>query len=296
MDFEKYLQENALLINDQLDQILSEFLNQVKKEKPKLIPFALGLINSCKGGKRIRGILVKLGYELAIIHLGGEKNALHLRGEILRVGAALEILHAAILIHDDVIDQSATRRDQPTLYKALRPEDGRVGGDHYGISQAISIGDIGLYLPIKIISESKFDNDLKIKALSYLSQIIIDTGWGQILDVEFPKKEDRSIDDAKFININKTAKYTISGPLQLGAILGGADKKLIKELGEFGESLGIAFQIRDDILDGELDVSTLDEGIEYTAKAKKMIAQITDDVKMKKLLEDLADYLVERTK
>lgn len=279
MDFKSYLDNSANQVEQVLDQVLSEFLSEVKKDKPKLIPFALGLINSCRGGKRIRGVLVKLGYELVK----------PLDVEILRIGAAVEILHSAILIHDDVIDQSPIRRGQPSLYKAL-------DGNHYGISQAISIGDIGLYLPIKIISESNFDNNLKITALSHLSQTIIDTGWGQILDVEFPAKEGRLEEDAEFINTNKTAKYTVAGPLQLGAILAGAPEKLIRGLGEFGGDLGIAFQIRDDILDAEAADSAQNKALEYAGKAKKIIPEITSDSRMSKLLEQMTEFMVERSK
>lgn len=246
MDFKKYLEEIALLINNQLDQIFADFLNEVKKEKPTLIPFALGLINSCKGGKRIRGMLTKLGYQLT----GGFPNE-----DIFKVAAALEILHSAILIHDDVIDQSPTRRGQPSLYKALRPKDGRVGGDHYGISQAISLGDIGLYLPIQIIADSNFSDEFKNKALSYLSKTIVATGWGEVLDMDMARQAGKAKEENIILLYKlKTAKYTISAPLILGAILAGADEKLISKLGEFGEAAGIAFQIQDDILDITSDI------------------------------------------
>ena len=156
MVFEKYLEENATLINEELDLILSEFLNETKKTNIKLLPFALGLLNSTRGGKRIRGVLLKLGFEIA----SGSPN---LRNDVLRVASALEILHTAFLIHDDIMDKSEERRGQPSLYQALRPKDGRVGGDHLGISQPISVGDIGLYLPIKIITESNFLGEYKKK-------------------------------------------------------------------------------------------------------------------------------------
>lgn len=294
MDFKDYLESSARQINDELDQILSEFLNQIKKEKPKLIPFALGLINSCRGGKRIRGTLVKLGYEIVGggLHLRGEKNALHLGGEITKVGAALEILHSAILIHDDIIDQSPTRRGLPSLYKAL-------GGGHYGISQAIGLGDIGLYLPIQIIADSNFPDEFKNKALSYLSKTIVNTGWGEVLDVDLVNQKGKiPEEDIILLYKLKTAQYTISGPLILGAILAGAEEQLVRALEEFGENAGIAFQIQDDILDGEAQ-SMKDakaKALEYALAAKKVIAKITEDVRMRKLLEEMCDYLVERSK
>lgn len=281
MDFKEYLENSARQINDQLDQIFADFLNEVKKEKPKLIPFALGLINSCKGGKRIRGTLVKLGYEIA----GGFPNE-----DILKIAAALEILHSAILVHDDIIDQSPTRRGQPSLYKVL-------GGDHYGISQAISLGDIGLYLPIQIIAESAFPDEFKNKALSHLSKTIVDTGWGEVLDVDLAAKKGKtSEEDIILLYKLKTAQYTISGPLILGAILAGADEELVREFGEFGENAGIAFQIQDDILDGEAQ-SVKDakaKALKYALAAKKVIPKITKDSKVRKILEEMTEYLIER--
>ena len=125
MDFKNYLEVTAKNIDDELDEVLSNFLNEVKETNIKLLPFALGLLNSCRGGKRIRGVLVKLGYEIASPASGGTRN------DILRIGAAYEILHAGFLIHDDIMDESTKRRGQPSLYQSL-------GGDHQSISQTIN--------------------------------------------------------------------------------------------------------------------------------------------------------------
>lgn len=280
MDFKDYLQTHALQIEEELEKILQEFLNDTKKITPDLLPFALGLINSCKGGKRIRGALTILGYQIA-----GEETS----QEIIKVGAAYEILHAAILIHDDIIDQSSTRRGQASLYKAL-------GGGHYGISQALSLGDIGLYLPLKIITDLSFPDQEKIQALNHLSRTVINTAWGEILDLERNK-------DMILVNQLKTAQYTVCGPLILGAILAGAEEKLIRVLGEFGENLGIAYQIQDDILDGEKEPENREysenmklKALEYTNRGKKLIAQITSDRQMIRSLEQLTDFMIERSK
>lgn len=279
MDFKKYLAVGAHQIDQELDSILSDFLNNIKKTNVKLLPFAQGLLNSNKGGKRIRGVLCILGFELA----SSKRNK-----EIIKISSALEILHSALLIHDDIMDQSLIRRDKPSLYQAL-------GGNHYGISQAISIGDIGFYLPLKIISESGFKADLKIKALSFLSDVVINTGWGQIMDMENGPKEKK---DLEFIRIYKTAKYTIAGPMQFGAILAGARDNLITLLGQFGEKLGIAFQIQDDILDGEISQldSEYNQALKYISEAKKMIPKITDKSETREILEQMTNYLIQRTK
>src|SRR3989344_2138351 len=299
MGFESYLEVNAQKIDEKLEEILSEFLSEVKKTNIKLLPFALGLINSCKGGKRIRGVLVKLGYEIAGSHLGGVMASASLQpatirgeksqsSEILKISAAYEILHTALLIHDDIMDQSPLRRGRPSLYKAL------------GTAQAISVGDIGLYLPIKIISASNFTSEIKIKALNFLAQTVINTGWGQCLDVaqaELTSKESGpTFEVSQFINLYKTAKYTIAGPLILGAILAGMGptSPRLRGIKEFGENLGIAFQIQDDILDKEVvsvDVART-KALEYVSRAKGIIPKITSDKRMVRLLQEMADYLV----
>lgn len=298
MDFKDYLKKNAKAVDECLEDILSNFLKETKKTNPKLLPFAKSFVKSCKGGKRIRGVLVKLGYEMTqTVILSETKDLSQMRvsnklrdslliaqNDILKVAAAYEILHTALLIHDDIIDKSRIRRGQPSLYAFL-------GNNHYGISQAISLGDIGLYLPIKIITETKFTDEVKIKALNYFSQILINTGWGQIMDVEKSK-------DTNFINLYKTAKYTIAGPLQIGAMIAGGKEQLVNNLGIFGDNLGIAFQLQDDILDSEvIDVKkTHVKALEYANRAKKSIREITTDKETRELLEEMIEYLVAREK
>jgi len=261
-------------MDKQLDKILDELRKEVGKISPNLLPLINKFIESCQGGKRLRGKLVILGYEIGQVHLEGAKA--HLRGEILKIAAAYEIMHSAILAHDDIIDQSPTRRGQPSLYKSV------------GMEQAITLADLGFFLAIKIISEAKFPEKAKNEALKLFSQTMVATAIGQMLDIQ-------KGDPATVMKL-KTARYTVAGPLQLGAILGGAREELIGELGEFGESLGVAFQIKDDILDKEANDEDLVNALKYMDKARKIIPKLTNDLKMKKVLNELVDYMVERSK
>lgn len=265
MDFRKYLAVEAKKIDGEVEKLLSDWLKQVKKISPKLLPLAVKFADVCFGGKRIRGVLVKLGYE--IVNQSSEK-------EIYKIGAAIEILHTAILVHDDIIDRSPTRRDKPSLYKSV------------GKSRALTLGDLGFFLGLKIISESKFPEKEKNKALKLLLRVLVDTAFGQIMDIE---KAD-PITTARL----KTAHYTIFGPLSLGALLAGAGANIIKVFEEFGENLGIAFQIKDDILDGES--GSMAQATKYVSLAKKLIPKVTTDKKMAKILFQLAEYLVQRSK
>lgn len=252
MNFDSYLKTNAQKVNQELDKILS-----------KLPPLAKEFVDSCAGGKRIRGVLVNLGYEL------GEGKETK---EIFKVGAALEIMHTAILVHDDIMDKSPFRRGKPSLYKRV------------GIDQAIALADYGFFLSLQIISESNFPEKEKTEALKLFSQVMVDTAIGQIMDL---KKHD-PITVARL----KTAQYTICGPLKIGVTLAGGKQD---QLDKFGSSLGIAFQIRDDILDGEGLDHSLTEAVKYTDQARKVIPNITSDPEMTQLLISMTEFMVERT-
>ena len=264
MDFRSYLNKTAKELDREVEKILNEWLKETEKTDKKLVPLAKAFIKSCQGGKRIRGTLVKLGYDLG----RGQSK------EILKIGAAYEIFHSAILAHDDIIDQSEIRRGNPSLYKKL------------GISQAITLGDLGFFLAVRVISQSNFPAEYKNQATRLFAKTIVDTAVGQLLDIE---KGDPII-TAKL----KTAHYTISGPLQLGAILGGWDptSPRLRGVKEFGENLGIAFQIKDDILDGQSN--RLEEAKKYINSAKKMIPELTKDSKLSNLLEQMGGYLIDR--
>ncbi len=276
MDFEKYLKSIAKKLDLEIEKIFKDQLEEASRTDKKLMPLIFAFSKSCHGGKRIRGALVELGYEIGKQASGVRRQA----SDILKIGAAYEILHGAILVHDDIIDQSLIRRDKPSLYQVL-------GGNHYGISQALSLGDYGFFLSYKIICKANFPDKHKIKALIFFSQAMMNTGWGEMLDLE-------DVDPIIVMKL-KTACYTISGPLQLGAILGEADAKLIRLLGEFGENLGIAYQIRDDILDEEEKSKVTEKTAKmYEDKALKVLPQVAQDPKMSKLLQQMVKYLVER--
>jgi geranylgeranyl diphosphate synthase type I len=233
---------------------------------------------------------VKTGYELVTKHYNKD---------IISVAAAIEIMHTAILIHDDIIDKSPLRRGKETLYKIL-------GNDHFGVSQAISLGDAGFFLAIQILSQSRFPVDRKVLAIQQFVTSMKQTTQGEILDVALSsqKEEGRKKEkDVITIHSLKTAQYTFVSPFQIGAMLGGGKKEMLKNIKEFGENIGIAYQIKDDILGvfGEEDTvgksvySDIAEGkqtllIQYainnaTVEQKKILKQHYG-----KTIEDVAIY------
>lgn len=236
MEFQAFRKSVTLQIEKQLKKLLRDWRSELGKIDTKLLPLVDKFIAGCQGGKMIRGILVVLGNEI------GKQATDHrpqvTEREIYKIAASFEIFHNAILVHDDVIDQSPKRRGQSSLYQAI-------GSGHYGISQAISLGDAGFFLATKIISESNFPAKEKNEALGWFAKTMLDTAAGEMLDI--------AKGDVFSIMKLKTARYSVSGPLILGATLGGwgstsSGKAGLRGIKEFGENLGVAFQIQDDIL------------------------------------------------
>lgn len=233
MDFTGYLKQSAGEVNREIETFFRRWEEEVKKASPKLLPLSNRLTQASEGGKRLRGTLVRLGYEMT----GTAASP-----EIFKPAAAFEIFQTSILAHDDIIDLSPLRRGSPTVYQAL-------GANHYAISQTICLGDIGYFLAVRMIAKSDFPAERKNEALSLFAQAMLETALGQMLDVELPYRQELAEEsDALTVFRLKTARYTVSGPLSLGAILGGADGRLLSRIDEFGENLGVAFQIQDDIL------------------------------------------------
>ena len=233
MNFRKYLKISSEEISQKLEYFFSQWDSYIQKSTPQITHLNHLFIDRVSGGKMIRGALVKLGYELVT----QEPNK-----EILKTSCAFEILHSALLIHDDLIDKSDIRRGKSTIHTIL-------GNNHYGTSQALTLGDMGFFLAIKLIAESNFPADAKNRAISFFSDAVNNTIQGQMLDVEIPhRKTPPRKEDVLTIQKLKSAYYSIVAPLSIGALLGGAKSQLLRDLKEFGENAGIAFQIQDDIL------------------------------------------------
>ena len=236
MIFGDFLQISAKEIDIEIERFFNSWSKDVEHISGRLLPFVDALEDACSGGKRIRGALVKLGYEM----LGGKSE------EILKVASAVEIFQTAILSHDDIIDKSQMRRGKKSLYA-------RLGGDHGGVSKAICLGDIGYFLAFRIIAESCFEEKQKSRVMRIFSKMTLETAVGELLDVELTGKDDgnNSFFEKEIVGVYeyKTAHYTITGPLMIGAVLGGASEEQVDTIRIFGRNLGIAFQIQDDIND-----------------------------------------------
>jgi geranylgeranyl diphosphate synthase type I len=227
-----YQHQSSREITKELQHASRKWRKSIGKKIPDIQNAHNAFIESLSGGKMLRGILVKLGYEL----ICGSVNK-----EIIKPAAAYEILHTSFLIHDDIIDQSTLRRGKPAMHIAL-------GANHYALSQSICLGDLGFFLANQLISESNFPDGVKNKAVTLFNRIATDTILGEILDVELARSLVKKETDVLSLHKMKTALYTIVGPLSLGAIFAEAPKEKLSWIKKFGEHAGIAFQIQDDIL------------------------------------------------
>ncbi|MGH7204083.1 MAG: polyprenyl synthetase family protein [Candidatus Levyibacteriota bacterium] len=240
--FRNYYKNAANKISLEINAYLSLWIKNNIHISPRLGPLLTALGEGAKGGKRIRGMLVILGYSLAL------QKSLTSKEEktILQVAVAYEIFQTAILAHDDIIDKSELRRGIRTLHHHL-------GGNHYGISQTISLGDLGFFIAYKIMAEIQFSEHLKTKALAFFSDSLTKTVLGQMLDVEFSHKKfalsENLLQEIVQMYKLKTAYYTFIAPLSLGAILAGADETFLASIKVFGENVGVLFQLQDDLSD-----------------------------------------------
>ena len=198
----------------------------------KMSGYIDALIRHSAGGKRIRACLVALGYFL-FSHDDVET--------VLFPSLSYELFQTGILAHDDIIDNSDYRRFKPSMHKDL-------GKGHDGVSKSICVGDLGIISAVEILTKCGFSDEIKLRAISHQNRVFCDTIAGELKDIEFSYAE--RVEECDILDMYKlkTAQYTVSGPLVLGAILAGASEDAIAKLSLFGDSVGISFQIRDDIL------------------------------------------------
>ncbi|HWY00957.1 MAG TPA: bifunctional (2E,6E)-farnesyl/geranyl diphosphate synthase [Mycobacterium sp.] len=196
------------------------------------------------GGKRLRPAFAYWGWRAVAT---GEPDP-----EVLLLFSALELLHACALVHDDVIDESSTRRGRPTAhihFAALhRTRNWRGSADRFGISAAILLGDLALAWADDIV----FGADIPPKAQRRVHRVWADIRTevlgGQYLDIVAEASAAESIVSAMNVDTFKTACYTVTRPLQLG-VAAAADRPDVQAVfDQFGTDLGVAFQLRDDVL------------------------------------------------
>jgi geranylgeranyl diphosphate synthase type I len=200
-----------------------------------------------RGGKRTRPAFAWTGW----LGAGGDPAGPD-AAAVLVTCSALELVQACALIHDDIIDSSRTRRGFPTVHVDFerRHRERGWGGDpaHFGAAAAILVGDLALAWADDMVAGAGLDTAAAARAAPVWAAMRTEVLGGQLLDIHGEAGADDSVAAALRINRYKTAAYTIERPLHLGAALAAADARLIAAYREFGTDIGIAFQLRDDLL------------------------------------------------
>ncbi len=197
------------------------------------------------GGKRLRPYLSYLAYS----GLGGADHA-----AFIAASSSQELLHHFLLIHDDIMDRDFTRHGGPNvegIYRDRFAAQGLPPADalHHAESYALMAGNATWTLGLQAISEANFDAKTKLQALQCVQTMLFEIMGGQLMDVDSaisgaPATAERLLNICHY----KTATYSFQTPLQFGAILAGASVDVQNQLRSFGHSLGIAFQLADDLL------------------------------------------------
>jgi len=200
-----------------------------------------------RGGKRLRPAFAYWGYRA--ITPGPDDPV---DEEVLRLFSALELLHACALVHDDVIDDSATRRGMPTAHvhftELHRNRGWRGSAEQFGRSAAILLGDLSLVWADDIVSGVDLAREAARRVQRVWSDIRTEVLGGQYLDIVAESSGADSIATAMNVNTYKTASYTVARPLQLGAAAAADRPEIQSAFHRLGNDLGVAFQLRDDVL------------------------------------------------
>ncbi len=199
------------------------------------------------GGKRLRAMFCHWGFR----SVRAPRDAGEERG-LLRATAALELLHASALVHDDYMDASDTRRGRPATHRAFAAEarEARWPGqpDQYGAAAAILVGDLLLSWSDELLRGCGLAPEAVLGALRVFDTTRTEVVAGQFLDVSVQARGESDVDQAMRVLRYKSAKYSVERPLHIGAALAGGDEELRSALSAYGVPLGEAFQLRDDLL------------------------------------------------
>lgn len=184
-----------------------------------------------RGGKRFRPAFTFLACEC----VGGRKE------EAIAAATSVELLHNMTLVHDDIEDESELRRGKPCIHRI------------YGVPTAINVGDAMLIKVFEIANSSKIPQDRCHRLISQIAKRAYDITWGQAFEFDMWKRKEFTEDEVIQLLRYKTGALTRLA-VEAGAISGGATEEQLQALGEFGETVGISFQIIDDVLNVEGDV------------------------------------------
>lgn len=235
-------------IRSQVGTALDDFIGRQRTSlteiSAQLAPCAEALTDLLAGGKRLRAAFCYWGWRAC----GGADEP-----AIFAAAAALELLHASALVHDDVMDASDTRRGQPSVHKRFAASHGSAGwrgsSERFGAGAAILVGDLLLGWTDEMLRTSGLAPAAVWRGLAVLDAMRTEVFAGQFLDLVGQASANSAAENALRVITYKSAKYTVERPLQLGGALQADGNDAVNAaFTGYGIPLGIAFQLRDDIL------------------------------------------------
>jgi len=213
--------------------------------------------------KRIRPIMLVASYSV----FGGNSIS---RKALLDVAVALELLHTFVLLHDDIVDRSEARRGLPayhTLAAGLFPQHS--DRDRLGSGIALVVGDMVFALALETLHLADIEQSTKQRIVGRFLSAVMDTGAGEISDIILGASDvsRASREEIERMYDLKTTRYTFQMPLELGALLAGADEAVLHSISRFSGPVGLAFQMLNDLGEfhqamesGAVDSSDIGEG------------------------------------
>lgn len=275
-----------------LIELFSEYLSKIDAALKREIDlyswseFYARLRYACDGGKRIRPLILVLSSESVDVRKANRDG--NLSEDVHLAASAIELLHTESVIHDDIIDEQNVRRGKPSFHVK------------YGYNTSILTADFVLGIILNI--GSKINN---IRVSGELSNAAIRMSEGEMMEIKMSKESDISVDDYIKVLDHKTAAL-FEASAKIGAILGEGEEDQIHALASFGNLLGIAYQIHDDLMDWNNEdklfgvlakknqrsmafVNGMEKMyISYSTEAKNELRKIHDSLP-KKHLEHLTD-------
>ncbi len=228
-------------VDDRLRVILGAETNRWTEFEPDLAqPFHELSRLVLLGGKHLRSAFCFVGF----VGAGGDPGD----GRVIDAGAAIELMHAFALFHDDVMDGSATRRGAPTTHtrSTQQHESNHWAGEsrRFGEGVAILVGDLAFVYADQLLAGAP------PQVWDIWNELRIELNIGQYLDLIGTAQRERRRDKAERISRYKSGKYTIERPLHMGALLANPEQRteILASLSDYGLPLGDAFQMRDDVL------------------------------------------------
>lgn len=247
--------------------------SQLRRERRRIAPVFRPYVDvtsefTLRGGKRFRALLLLAGYWIAS---GRDPSS------ALPAAAALEHFQSWMLIHDDIIDHADTRRGGKTVHRIFEhqhAEDRRLGAaEAYGMGLGITLGDLDEPFTVASLLESPASQQRRLDALAEYVRMTRETAYGQLLDIQngaAPVEEVRE-EDVLRVHRLKSAFYTVASPLRIGAILGGGRAALLEDLETFGLDVGVAFQLRDDVLGAGFDAGDAGKSANDLVEGKRTL-------------------------